>query len=272
MAMPFSRRQFMLAAGASLAARARPARAQASFTAAALVDRIKTKLGIPWNSATYRDTFKVGRPENDSVRGIASTSMSTYDVIRRAHAGGMMVPSRHEPLLERRTCGWLPHARRAGPGRSWRTRTPTGWSSGAFTITGTHACRTASSSAGSARWGGKRYVMPEDDRRLIVPETTLGQLATHVGSALQSRGVRMVGNASTRIRTVTRGAHTLVGNLAALPTADALIVSEARERHSIEYVRDTLASGQAKGIALIPHEAGAKKRGWTSARAGCGRS
>ena len=104
--------------------------------------------------------------------------------------------------------------------------------------------------------GWERYVTPENDRRFIVPETTLGQLATHVAFALQSRGVRMVGNASTRVRTVTRGAHTLVGNMASLPTADALIVSEAREWDSIEYVRDTIASGQAKGIVLISHEAG----------------
>ena len=38
--------------------------------------------------------------------------------------------------------------------------------------------------------------------------------------------------------------------------ADALIVSEAREWDSIEYVRDAIASGRTKGIVLIAHEAG----------------
>ena len=38
--------------------------------------------------------------------------------------------------------------------------------------------------------------------------------------------------------------------------ADALIVSEAREWDSIEYVRDAIASGRTKGTVLIAHEAG----------------
>jgi hypothetical protein len=66
----------------------------------------------------------------------------------------------------------------------------------------------------------------------------------------------MVGDSAMRVRSVARGAHTLVGNMAAMPLADALLVSEAREWDSIEYARDTVASGQAKGIVLISHEAG----------------
>ena len=224
----FSRRQFMLAAGASLAALPLRLSAQAPLTAGVVINRIKDKVGLPWNNATYRDTIKIGRPET-RVRGIATTFMSTYDVIRQAHAAGMNFVVTHEPTF------WsdgdvvgdltrdalyqekLKFAEANGMviwrfHDHWHARMPDGIFVGWKRALG---------------WEG--YAAPENDRRFVIPETTLGQLAAHVASALQSRGVRMVGNPSTRIRTVTRGAHTLVGNLAAVPTADALIVSEARE-------------------------------------------
>ena len=38
--------------------------------------------------------------------------------------------------------------------------------------------------------------------------------------------------------------------------ADIVVVFEARERETPEYVRDTVAAGQKKGLILIAHEAG----------------
>jgi hypothetical protein len=48
----------------------------------------------------------------------------------------------------------------------------------------------------------------------------------------------------------------IAGNMAALPRVDMLIVSEAREWDSLEYIRDTVLSGQKKGAVVISHEAG----------------
>ena len=44
--------------------------------------------------------------------------------------------------------------------------------------------------------------------------------------------------------------------MAALSRVDALLVSEAREWDSIEYVRDAVLAGKKKGLILISHEAG----------------
>jgi hypothetical protein len=44
--------------------------------------------------------------------------------------------------------------------------------------------------------------------------------------------------------------------MAMLPQVDLLIVSEAREWDSAEYIRDTVLSGQKKGALVISHEAG----------------
>ena len=65
-----------------------------------------------------------------------------------------------------------------------------------------------------------------------------------------------MGDPDLAVRRVGRGAHTLSGNMAALPRVDALLVSEAREWDSIEYVRDAVLAGQKKGMVLISHEAG----------------
>lgn len=44
--------------------------------------------------------------------------------------------------------------------------------------------------------------------------------------------------------------------MSVLPKVDMVLISEAREWDSIEYVRDTVASGQKKGAVIVSHEAG----------------
>jgi len=249
-----SRRQFVFTVGGSFAACSIGGCAQAP-TAAALVDRIKRQVGIPWNDTTYRDTFKVGRPDT-AVRGVASTFMTSYDVVRKAHAAGLNFIVTHAPTfwsdgdvvadlqgdalydVKRRFVEangmviWRFHDH-------WHARKPDG------IIVGWNRAL-----------GWDHFVAPDNDRLYVIPETTLGAVAAHVARVLRTRSVRMVGDPAMRVRRVARGAHTLVGNMAAMPSADALLVSEAREWDSIEYARDTVASGQAKGIVLISHEAG----------------
>ncbi len=57
------------------------------MTAQEIIGRIQAQLasqGIVWREGG-RDTFKAGKPETE-VRGIATTGMSTFDVLRRAAA------------------------------------------------------------------------------------------------------------------------------------------------------------------------------------------
>ena len=56
-----------------------------TLTAGQVVDRIKEQLGVPWRGG-QTDTFKSGDVESP-VRGIATTVMSTFDVIKRAAVG-----------------------------------------------------------------------------------------------------------------------------------------------------------------------------------------
>src|SRR5215831_19861216 len=60
-----------------------------------VLDLIKKNLGSPWNENTYRDVFHAGDP-NVEVKGIATTFMSTLDLLQRAHAAGMNLVIPHE--------------------------------------------------------------------------------------------------------------------------------------------------------------------------------
>ena len=58
----------------------------AAPTAQAIVDRIRENVGVEWNTNTV-DTFKAGDPST-AVTGIATTSLATIDVMRRAMQAG----------------------------------------------------------------------------------------------------------------------------------------------------------------------------------------
>jgi hypothetical protein len=65
------------------------------MTAKDVLDLMKKNLGGPWNGNTYRDVFHAG-DGNVEVKGIATTFMSTLDVLQRAHAAGLNMVIPHE--------------------------------------------------------------------------------------------------------------------------------------------------------------------------------
>ncbi len=224
------------------------------ITARQLVDQIKAHLGIPWNPKTYRDTFKAGNPDTP-VLGVASTFMSTFDVIKRAKEKNLnfvisheptfwsdadtIAPVEHDPLYrtkldfveKNQMVIWRIHDH-------WHMMRP-------------EPMKTAMDKA----LGWDTYVIP-GTKSYKFPPTTLRALALHVADGLHSRSVRIVGDPDLMVSTLARGSHVLSGNLDALASADAIITSETREWDSVEFIRDLSASGARKGLILIPHEAG----------------
>src|SRR5437763_13407571 len=65
------------------------------MTAREIVDLIKKNTGVPWNEQSYRDTFKLGNPDS-SVKGIATTVMVTFDMLKRANQAGLNMVISHE--------------------------------------------------------------------------------------------------------------------------------------------------------------------------------
>src|SRR5437868_3084438 len=91
----FSRREF--AAVAALGATMKAFGQAAPLTAGQVVERIKEHLGVPWRGGAT-DTFKSGDADTP-VTGIATTVMSTFDVIKRAAAEGKNMVITHEPTF-----------------------------------------------------------------------------------------------------------------------------------------------------------------------------
>ena len=168
-----TRREFAAITGAILV------RGQGTLTAGQVVERIRQKVGIPWNDATYRDTFKIGTPDMP-VRGIASTFMSTLDVLQRAHASGKNMIITHEPTfwsdadvvkdLTNDPLYWhkLDFANRNGL-IVWRFHDH--W----------HAMKPDGIFLGwNKALGWDKYVAGDDQRLYHIPDTTLETVAKHI--------------------------------------------------------------------------------------------
>ena len=108
-----SRRQFALLAGSSGAAPFAVA-AEEPLTADAVARRIQSELGGEWPS-TGPDGFKAGDPSTP-VKGIATTAMATYSVLKQAAAANTNLLLTYEPTFYGRADGAPAAAPAAGRG------------------------------------------------------------------------------------------------------------------------------------------------------------
>ena len=89
-----------------------------------------------------------------------------------------------------------------------------------------------------------------------LPATTLADLARYVARTLDTKSLRMIGDPNLPVTLVGRGGHQLQDNVTAETNVDCIIVSEAREFDSHEYLRDSVLSGERKGVIIISHVTG----------------
>ena len=106
----------------------------------------------------------------------------------------------------------------------------------------------------AAALGWSRFVGAGDLTSISIPETSLGALVAHVKKSLKLRGgMRIVGDPRLRVRKVAflPGSTSIQTSIATLPGVDVIIAGEVREWESVEYVRDAVALGGKKSLALI---------------------
>ena len=247
-----SRRQFVLLAGTGLLGKNLGLAQPVKITARQVVERIKTNVGVPWQTETV-DIFKVGDPDK-AIQGIATTFMSTLDVLKRASAAGRNFIITHEPtfynhlditkgLLDDPIYLYKQEFIKKNDLVVWRFHDH--W----------HARRPDGIFLGfNKAIGWQKYQVGDNDKLYHLPATTLEGVAKEIQTRLKSRSVRVVGDPQLPVTRVGHGFHTLPGSLPRLPDVDAMIIGEAREWEVIEYFRDTVASGQKKGLVLIAHE------------------
>jgi putative NIF3 family GTP cyclohydrolase 1 type 2 len=234
-----------------------PLLAAETITAQQIIERVQKSVGLPWRSTTV-DTFKAGDP-NTAVTGIAVTMMATFDVLQRAAASGKNLVITHEPtfyshldqtatleqqndqvlrakqafIKEHHMIVWRFHDH-------WHARKPDGILEGMMK---------------ALDW--QRFQSQTEPHLFTLPQSTVQQLAAEVKRKLNVRTLRVVGDRSLSTSKVgfMPGAAGSPRQIAMLerPDVEVLMIGEAPEWETIEYVADAQAAGIRKALIIIGH-------------------
>lgn len=227
-----------------------------SLTAGEVISRMKSSLGIPWRDTTYRDTFKFGGPDTE-VRGIATAMFCTFDVVKRAAQAGYNMILPHEVTY-------------------WNDRDDTSIVSSdplfktkvdfmrehnivIFRVHDhMHSQRPDFLYVGLARALGldsKTETAPES-HRFVIPEITLGALASDFQKRVGARAVRVVGDPNAKVRRLQLGVGYATPSVNS-PDVDVVVSGELQETDggfdSPEYVLDAVSLGITKGWIMLGH-------------------
>ena len=228
-----------------------------SLTARQVLDRIKANMGVPWMDQTV-DTFKDGNPDTP-VTGIAVTMMATLDVLERAAASGANLVITHEPTfyghLDQLDQLESAHDSVTSLKRAfirdhklvvlrmhdhWHRRHPDGIEIGIVRALG---------------W--QQFQRPESEYLFTIPETTLGDLARSIRDKLGAPTLRAVGDPNRRVSKIgmAPGFAGFPIHVVALRRSDVqvLVIGEAHEWETVEYVADAARAGLDKALIVIGH-------------------
>ncbi len=228
---------------------------QEPLTASDVVARIRQYIGVPWTEPTV-DTFKDG-DSTARVTAIAVTMMATFDVLKRAAARGANLVITHEPtffdhfdkldVLEAEHDS-VTAAKRAfiREHRMVIVRMHDHWHR-------RHPEPMATDLAHALGWDSSRG---ENEFLYRVPETTLAQLAATIRRRLPAPTIRVVGDSSLRVSKIVLvpGAAGFDRHRQALrQDIDVLVIGEAREWETVEYVADAITAGQKRALIILGH-------------------
>lgn len=225
------------------------------MTAREVVDLIKKNTPGTWNERSFRDTFKIGNPDS-TVKGIATTMFTTFDVLMRANEAGLNMVIPHEDiwwndrddtkdltdnaLYKRKSEYCLKNDMIV-----WRNHDGMHSMKPDFTVLGSlHAI--------GIKAGDEAVMNPPV---YTIPETTLGEFAAQVKRLTGSRALRCVGDPKARISRIKLGPGYATPRMIA--DADVVIGGEQQEADgaadNVEYVMDAASLGMAKGVIMLGH-------------------
>ena len=224
------------------------------MTAREVVERIRKKLGVPWNERSYRDTFKAGDPDTE-VKGIATTFMATLDLLQRAHTAGMNMVVTHEPTF------WSDADTVTNLGADPIYKFKVDFCNRSHMVVWRfhdhwHARKPDMEFGGLARalgWEGREIAPGQHHYQL--PPTTLAALAADIQRRLHVRTMRVVGDPHATVSTVAMGVGYNIPRIA--PEIDVVIGGENTEADSpfddTEYIVDADSLGGHKGQIILGH-------------------
>ena len=229
----------------------------ARLTAGQIVERIQKNVGVAWRTETV-DKIVAGTAQTP-VRGIATTMMSTFDVLQRAVAKGRNFIITHEPTFYNHLDTtdqfssdptYLAKADFICKHEIAVFRFHDHW----------HAMRPDGIAAGMIQeLGWEKNVDPQNPRQLRFSGIPLAKLAQEMQKKLGARTIRVIGDPNLAVKTARAG-WGYAGNppgMAALSSqdVDVYICGETREWELIPYAQDVIATGKKKGIIVLGHVA-----------------
>jgi len=230
-----------------------PAAAAPVLTAQQVITRIREKVGVPWLQETV-DTMKAGSPDTP-VKGVATTFMASFDVLRRAAAAGRNLIISHEPTfyghldkVDQLTADPVYRAKREFIEKNnlvvfrfhdhWHMRKPDA------VLTGL-----------AALLGWTNYATPGKPPLYVIPETTLRAAASAAEKNLNIRTIRVIGAPDTRF--TRAGLFPGAPGMNAVRSAldyEVYFGGETTEWEGISYARDMVSAGVKKGMILLGHQ------------------
>ena len=250
--IPLSRREFVSVSGLLAASVATGFGQTATLTAGQVVDRIKANLGVPWREGPT-DTFKTGDAATP-VTGIATTVMSTFDVIKRAAAARKSMVITHEPTFwtgNDNVTSFETNAVYQQKLQFIRDNNIVVWRF----HDNQHARQPDMTAVGLAEALGWQGRLSKDDPRVyVLPTVRLRELAKDVERRLRLPAIRVVGDPQSIVSraALMQGAAPFHA-ATVFPNVDVIVAGEQREWEGVEYAFDANTAGQRKGLILIGH-------------------
>jgi putative NIF3 family GTP cyclohydrolase 1 type 2 len=222
------------------------------FSAGQVVERIKQNLGVPWRGGPT-DTFKSG-DENSLVTGIATTVMSTFEVIQRAAKSAKNMVITHEPTF------WT-----GNDNVATFTNDPIYQKKLQFIRDNNvvvwrfhdhlHSKRPDMSAVGLAEtlgWQGRQSA--EDPQVYVLQPVRLRDLAKDVEKRLNLKAMRVIGDPDSRVSraALLQGTPPFHAS-STIPKVDVVVAGEQREWEGVEYIYDANTAGEKKGMIIIGH-------------------
>ena len=251
-----SRRSFLSRSTAGFAAAGAFGQSKQLLTAAAVIDRIKTNVQVPWRIQTV-DNIIAGSGDTP-VNGIATTMMATLDVLRRANSSGLNMVITHEStffshqdkienLKDNATYQYKldflarNHMVVFHFHDHWHARKPDGIATGM-----------------ARELGWEAHQSPTNPRQFTFAKpTTLAKVSKELQTKLHIRVIRVIGDPQLGVTHLTAswGNCSLFPGVPLLTEADTdvLVIGETHEWELVEYAQDLIASGAKKGLIILGH-------------------
>ena len=227
------------------------------LTAGDVIARIQANVGVPWGRPTV-DTIKAGDAATP-VGCVAVTMMATLDVLQRAAKEGCNLVITHEPTFYDHLDNVATFTQEQDPVASAKLRFIADHRMVVWRFHD-HQHRMRPDMVLAALPRALGWPAPADSARpwrITLPPTTLGAVAARVRDRLGANAVRFVGDPAMRVTTIAiaPGAAGFAAHRRGLqdPDVQVLVIGEAREWETVEYVDDAIAAGMSKGLVIIGH-------------------